>query len=291
MSYRIPHALRVFASIGISVACLSFGRIGAAEPTDGPSRNPYKAATDRVARESAIRSVPFERLDENARSKISAILNRESVFRRLPTQVVPCDPEMYSFTVRHPDVVVNLWRILGISKITLKQTGPNTFSYRDGEGTTGTIEYLYENHDTHIAYTTCIYEGPLWPNPITYSGVLILKSAFVRETNGQYYVTTRLDTFSSIAPGGLALLTKTFMPWFGKVADTNFSQTAAFVGGLSSTARQNPDSLRRVSYKLTHISEETRREFADLATKVASKAQAETAAGPQPIRQISWNGE
>lgn len=288
MSYPFPHAFRVSAAIGVVAVCLCLRECACAQDFAGAPRNLPKGATDRASRDSAIRGIPFEKLDENTRSKIAAVLDRESVFRRLPTQVVPCDPEIYTFTVRHPDVVVNLWRILGISKITLKQTGPTTFGYSDGEGTTGTIEYLYENHDTHIAYTTCVYTGPLWPNPITYSGILILKSAFLRETNGEYYVTTRLDTFSSITPGGIELLTKTFMPWFGKVADTNFAQTAAFVGGISSTARLKPDSLRRASYKLTHISEETRREFADLATKVASKVEIEATRTPQPIRQISW---
>lgn len=292
MSYRISHTSRVFVVIGLSAACLlAAGRLSAAERVSQTRRSPFRAATDQTARESAIRAVPFEKLDEKARAKISTILSKDSVFRRLPTQVVPCDPEMYTFTVRHPDVIVNLWRVMGISKITLKQTGPNTFHYCDGEGTTGMIELLYENHDTHLAYTTCVYEGPLWPNPVTYRGVLLLKSGFIRETNGRYYVTTRLDTFSSITPGGIELLTKTFMPWFGKVADNNFAQTAAFVGGLSSTARKKPNSLRSVSYKLTMISEETRREFADLATKVASKAQAETASTRTPVRQISWEGE
>jgi hypothetical protein len=289
MSYPSSHAIRVFVAGVLSVACFHASQVGlAAEHARMGARTVFRPATDRAARESAIRSVPFEKLDPETRSKISVILSRDSVFRRLPAQVVPCDPELYAFTVRHPDVIVNLWRILGISKIMLKQTGPDTFQYSDGEGTTGTIEYLFENHDTHLAYTTCVYDGPLWPNPITYQGVLILKSGFIRETDGRYYVTTRLDTFSSITPGGIELLTKTFMPWFGKVADSNFAQTAAFIGGLSSTAEQKPNSLRRVSYKLTMISEDTRRQFADLATKVASKAQPEAAASSAPIRRISW---
>ena len=289
MSYPSSHAIRVFVAGVLSAACFLPSQDGfAAELGRKSTRTVFRPATDRASRESAIQSVPFEKLTPEVRAKISPVLSRESVFRRLPTQVVPCDPELYAFTVRHPDVIVNLWRILGISKIMLKQTGPDTFQYCDGEGTTGTIEYLLESHDTHLAYTTCVYDGPLWPNPITYQGVLILKSGFIRESDGRYYVTTRLDTFSSITPGGLELLTKTFMPWFGKVADSNFAQTAAFVGGLSSTAEKKPNSLRRVSYKMTMVSKETRREFADLATKVASKAKPETATGRGTVRQISW---
>ena len=51
---------------------------------------------------------------------------------------------------------------------------------------------------------------------------LVLKTGYVRETDGRYYVTSRLDTFLSVERGGVELLTKTLHPLVGNIADNNF---------------------------------------------------------------------
>ena len=220
----------------------------------GPLRakpDPYQATTSREARHSAVTSIPLDKLDASARAKVSSVLSDVSFFRRMPVRVVQCDPDYYLFLVEHPDVVVNIWQVLGINKMQMRQLGPDKYYVTDAAGTTGTVEYLYSSHNTHLIYSEGTYNGPLFARPAQGRGLLILKTGYVREPNGRYYITSRLDAFMQVEHVGAELLTKTFQPLVGRVADINFTYTTGFLGNLSRTAeshlRWHPQVLQRGS--------------------------------------------
>jgi len=242
---------------------------------DGPATplpNPFKATTCHAARQSAIQSIPLDKLDPTARAKVTSVLTDVTMFRRLPIRVIQSDPDLYLFLVRHPDVIVNIWEVLGISQVAMQQIGPATFRMTEEGGFHGTVEYLYQNHDTHLIFIDGDSEGPLFTKRVRGRGLLILKTGYVREPDGRYYITNRLDALIRIQPGGAELLTKTFQPLVGKVADVNFTQTAGFLGSLSLTAQMNPRGMQRLAERLARVQPEIRRQFAQLSQGVALKA-------------------
>ena len=244
-----------------------------AEPFPGLRRNdPNQATTSRAACEDAQRSIPFDGLDPEARAKVASVLQDVSFFRRMPIRVTRCDPELYLFLVQHPDVIVNIWQVVGLTKVTMHQTGPATFWMTDPVGTTGSVEYLYSDHDTQVIYTEGSYDGALFTRPVKGRGLLIVQSGYVREPDGRYYVTSRLDAFMRVEHLGLEILTKTFQPLVGRVADINFSYTADFLGNLSRTAEQNGGGMQHLAGKLTQVQPHVRRQFAQVAQRVAEKA-------------------
>ena len=248
-----------------------------------------EASTSDAARYDAIRSIPFERLTPEDRAKLTSVLSNVSVFRRMPVKVVDCDPDMYLFLVRHPDVVVNIWEVLKLSKLQLRQTGENQFQITESSGTMASIRFVYQSYDTHVVYCEGTYDGPLLPRPVKGHGVLVLRSGYVRETNGRYYVTSRLDSFLAIEPAGAELLTKTVSPLIGKTADNNFTQTVAFVGSLSHTAEVNDRGVRRLATQLTGVQPEVRARLAELASAVSKKSLA--AAEPQKTARAELAGQ
>jgi hypothetical protein len=141
----------------------------------------------------------------------------------------------------------------------------------DVVGTQGSIEYLYSSHDLHLIYSEGSYDGPLFVRPVRGRGLLVLKTGYVRETDGRYYVTCRLDAFMNVQQIGAELLTKTFQPLVGKVADMNFTQTAGFLGSVSRTAERNHVGLQRLAGKLSKVQPEVRQRLARLAKQVAEK--------------------
>ena len=249
------------------------GPLAAASLSLGQSEA-YPATASSAARQSAIQSIPFDKLDDEGRAKVRSVLSNVTVFRRLPTRVVACDPDLYLFLVRHPDVVVNIWEVLGISQLQLRQVAPDSYRVVESEGATASMEFLYHNHDTHVVYGDWTYTGPLLARKINGRYLVVLKSGYVRETDGRYYVTTRLDGFMSVDPGGAELLTKTLHPLVVKNADTNFIQTVAFLGGLSRTAEVNSHGLQRMAARLTHVQPETRQQLAQVVTGVAQRSAA-----------------
>jgi hypothetical protein len=234
--------------------------------------NPRRATTSPAARQSAVQSIPVEKLDAEARAKVASVLSNFSVFRRMPIRVVDCDPHLYLFLLRHPDVVVNIWEVLDVSRLKLRQIGPDTYRIAESANTLATVEFLYRSHDTHVVYAEGTYDGPLFARSIKGSCLMVLKTGYVRETDGRYYITSRLDAFVRVEPGGAELLTKTIHRLVGKVADTNFTQTVAFLGILSRTAEVNCRGVQRLAAKLTRVEPEVRLRLAELAADIARKS-------------------
>jgi len=249
--------------------------------------DPLAATTSREARQSALESIPLDKLDPQALAKVRTVLSNVTVFRRLPVQVVDCDPDLYLFLVRHPDVVVGVWQALKLSRLELRQAGPNSFEIAEPDGSTAWFEYLYRSHDTHIAYAEGTYAGALLARPVKGRCLLILRTGYVRETNGRYYITNRLDTFVSVDRSAAQLVTRTIQPVIGRVADNNFIQTVGFLGSLSRTAETNSEGVKRLAASLKNVAPETRREFAEVAGAVALKVEATRA---ETAARARWAG-
>ena len=251
---------------------------GSSEPAWGATpADPSRADTSRVARRSAVQAIPVEKLSDGARAKVASVISNISVFRRMPIRVVDCDPNLYLFLLRHPDVVTNIWEVLKMSNMKLRQVGRNTYRASDAKGTLATAQLIFANHDTHIVYAEGLYEGPLLGAPVKGRCLLVLKSGYVREPNGRYYITTRLDTFIQVDPGGVELLTKAIHPLVGKTADSNFTQTVAFFGSLSRTAEVNTRGVQRLAGKLADVTPETRLRLAQLAGDIGKKTDEQAA--------------
>ena len=64
-----------------------------------------------------MRELPLDKIDEADRQRVIEVLKHTSVYRRLPTQVMRCDPELFQFVIDHPEVMANIWQLLGIEDI------------------------------------------------------------------------------------------------------------------------------------------------------------------------------
>ena len=261
----------------LTTAATCFGiQVGLARPANAAPpdsvRFTTEGSTSDAARGDAIRSIPLGKIGPEDRTKVESVLSAVSIFRRLPIRVVDCDPDMYLYLVRHPDIVINIWELMKVSRLQLRQVGESQFQITEPAGTVARFKFVYRSHDTHVLYGEGIYDGPLLARPVKGRGVLVLKCGYVRETNGRYYITSRLDSFLTIEPAGAELIGKTVSPWMGKTADNNFIQTVAFVGSLSRTAEVNSRGMQRLAMQLTRVQPEVRARFAEVATNVAHKS-------------------
>lgn len=257
------------AGIGVWLASCAIFDASPAHAAE-PSSKATKAATGRAARDEALRAIPRDKLAAQARQRVAEVIDHPSLFRRLPVQVVDCDPELFHYLVRNPEVIVNIWQLMGLTQVTMDHSD-GIYRCADGEGTTAAAEFVYQDHDTHILYAEGIYDGPLLPRPVRGKCVVVLKTATVCETNGRYYVTARLDTFLRVDNAGVELVAKLIQGWVGKTVDHNFAETIGFLGSVSRTAETNPQGMRRLAAKLNKIDDAQRHELVRLSDQVAGK--------------------
>ena len=255
----------------------------ALEAACGRAAGPTDATSNRAARDEALRAIPWQQLQPQDRQSLHQVVSNASIYRRLPTRVIDCDPEMFTFLVQHPEVVVDVWRVMGISNVKLDKQPNGLYHGADGAGTAGSVKFLHGQwgqgaQNLAIIYADGAYEGKPFVTPIRAQSVMILRSGSIQETNGRYYVTVRVDSFVHIGQMGVELVAKTVQPWISKAADQNFIETLSFVSNFSRTAERNPQGMQRLAARLPTIDEPTRSQLVQLCFQTADRyAQAEQA--------------
>lgn len=239
-------------------------------------RNTAGATSDRGARDEALKAIPWKQIAEPQRRKVQYVVQNASMYRRLPTRVIDCDPDLFTFLLQHPEVVVDVWQMMGVSRVTLQETANRSYQADDGAGTTGNVTYAYTGwgpaaNNLAVIYADGAYEGRPFIKPLRAKSVIVLQSDSVQETNGRNYVTVRVDSFVCIEQMGVELVAKTVQPWINKTADRNFIETLGFVSTFSQTAEKNPQGMQRLAARLRTVDAPTREQLVSLCYRAAQR--------------------
>jgi hypothetical protein len=222
--------------------------------------------------QEAIAKIPLNNLNAEARQKINVVLDKPSFFRRLPAEAIQCDPELFLFLVRHPEVLVNIWDLMQITKVELQRVAPFEFRGSDGAGTTCKSELIYGTSNLHIYYGTGVYSGPLMARDVSGRCLCVLSSSSAVAPGGKPKVGSQMDVYMKLDSVGADLVTRTVAPVVGKTADSNFRETASFISQLSQVCETNPTAVQDMAQQLQKITPEVRQQFMQTAWQVALKA-------------------
>src|SRR5688572_19806147 len=83
-----------------------------------------EADTSTQTRDAAISSLPLTELTAESRRKVMSVCERPTIFRRMPQESMACDPALFVFLIRNPEVVVNIWQLMGVASMTALRVGP-----------------------------------------------------------------------------------------------------------------------------------------------------------------------
>jgi hypothetical protein len=150
---------------------------------------------------------------------------------------------------------------MGVSKVTMRRLPDGSYQASDGVGTLCQVRYVYNGHDTLVILAEGSYTGAIFIRPVKAKCVLVLRTAAIRENDGQFYVTSRMDCFIHLEQMSVELLARTVQPLVGRAADYNFTETAAFLGALSRAAQRNKPGMHLLVDKLTKTDPVIRAEF------------------------------
>lgn len=230
---------------------------------------------DRNTYDDAVRNIPFDRLTDEAQGKLWRIVSQPSLYRRLPVTRVQSDPDLYLFLIRQPEVVVNMWALMGVTKVKIRRTGDFTFDANDGAGTASQVELIYGDRETHVMLAEGNYEGPLFKRLIRGRCVLLLRTGYGRASESETEVTHQLDMFVQLDNVGAELIAKTLHPLVGQAADHNFVEATRFLGQVSQAAATRPTGMRQLAGRLTKVDAPVRDRFASLCADIYQRASKE----------------
>lgn len=250
----------LIAILSLSISALAFA-----------DENPVQEGiSSREARDQAIRSVPFQKLNRGTSDIIRSVVENPSFYRRMPTQQIECDPQMFTFLVRRPEVLVNIWDMMGITQVSARRTSPFSFFANDGVGTSCKCDLVYGSDDLHIYFGKGNYDGSMTPRGVDGRCVCILRTQTVQDASGKKTVAGVMDVFLKLDNFGADILTRTFAPFVGKTADYNFVETAKFMAQVSQICTHNPAAAQGLAMRLDKVDANVRAEFASIAARIAA---------------------
>jgi hypothetical protein len=235
-------------------------------------------------KEDAENAIPFDELQPETRAKLLAIVDRPTLYRRLPTQVVVCDHDLHLFLVRYPEVVVNIWRLMGITTMKANRVSEYAVEGNDGAGTTARIDLVYGTPSLQLYACEGMYEGPLFKRKTTGRSVMLLRNKYGYDRFQRPVVTNYMDVFLQVDNIGLEVITKGLHNTVGKTIDVNFIETTRFIGRISDSAERNGPGMRNLSEKLQECAAPVRDEFSTACETAHARASERLAALAGPLK-------
>jgi len=283
-----PRNLGICRFVPAIIICLS----AIAQPIQGWSNDGMQASTSRAARQEAIRSIPLKKINPKYRQAVQQVLEGSSLYRRLPTQMVDCNPQLFTFLAQNPEMLVEVWRYLGITKVDLQRTGTNAFRITDNAGTTGKLLIVEQECDQQaqnriVLYAEGAYEGKPFKQPVRAQCVLLLRSGSFTETNDREYVAARLDSFIHIDRTSIELFAKAVHPLVGRTADRNFGDTLQFISNLSGEAEARPETIEKLVTRLPRVSPQRQQQFIRIAYQCNANDESRTSDTSSTVRRVA----
>jgi hypothetical protein len=225
-----------------------------------------------------LQAIPYHQLNQNARQKIAPILDDPSIYRRLPITAINIDPDYYLFLIRQPEVVVNIWQIMGVTNMSVERVSPFILKSDDGAGAASNVELVYGTNNLHIFYAEGDYAGPLLKRKLKGSCVLVLRSEFGHGPNNAPQATSALDIFLKVENATASMIARTINPLIGRTADHNFVESLTFLERLNETTEKNGIGVQRMASRLSNVSPDVRERLIGVAGLVYER-------GPYASRQ------
>jgi hypothetical protein len=244
---------------------------------------PAVGSSSREARDRVIATLPLDRMGDLQRRTVEKSLRSTTLYRHLPVETVTCDAELLEFLLGRPETLVDVWRVLGISRLSLDPVGHGQWRMADGYGTSGLVTLLHHERNTAggllVFHGQGGYEGPLSVRPLTGSCLVVIRHAAAEpDGKGRRRQAVQVDAFLDVDGVGLEIVTRTLQPLIVHSAAANFHEICLFVTQFTAAAARNPKGVARLTRRMTRTEPADRSRLAALAAGTGTVADQ---AGPE----------
>ncbi len=265
-------AARIAWAILSGMVCLVAGVTVAAERTSSPGLTTALADAGSAGRDScrrALEALPDERMTADDRRIIEHFERATTLYRRLPAETILCDAALLEFVLAKPETLVDVWRVLGISRVSLDPTEPGCWRLADGYGTEGTVRLVHHEQgpegSVFVYHGNGGYNGPLTPKHLTGSCLIVVRHQSL-VVEGRMAQRMEVEAFLDVDGLGLEIVTRTLQPLIVRSAAANVHEIGLFVSQLAAAAHRNPAGMAVLAEQLPRTGPADRRTLSALAS-------------------------
>lgn len=222
--------------------------------------------SSRDVRRQAIESLPLERMPEQERRLVETAVRSTTLYRRLPIASIECERSLLEFVLAKPEALVDVWRVLDISRLSLDPVGPRQWRLSDGYGTVGVVHLVYQEHQRDGGLWVFLgrggYSGPLATRDLSGSCLVVVRHQAAAEP-GPPRQFVQIDAFLNVDGLGLEIVARMLQPLIVYSAASNVREIAIFVSEFAAAAERNPRGIVRLTERLPRTDPRDRQALAE----------------------------
>ncbi len=208
--------------------------------------------------------LPMAQVPPQHRESVTEVLREHTLHRKGKPETFPCNPRLYMNLLNDPVLTLALWKDLGPSPATLQQVGPNTYSGTDGAGANAAWDYLVRSPRLHVMLCKLDYTGPRGNTRLNGRVLLIVRSGFFREVNGEFWVQHDIEAYVKVDSRGWKAVAATARPLIEKILEDQISEAGLFVSLMGRLVEMYPDWAVSVADREANLRPDGREAFTKL---------------------------
>jgi hypothetical protein len=205
--------------------------------------------------------VPLDKIAPEFRDNVAEVIRDHTLRRQGKPETFPCNPRVYLSLLNEPVLTLALWQDLSTNAASLRQVGPNRYQGTDGAGTTATWEFVLRSPRLHVLFCDLDYVGPRGNARLSGRIVLVVRSGFYKEANGEHWIQHDIEAFVKIDSKGWKAVATTVRPLIEKLLEDQVQEAGWFVSLMGRLVEMYPNWATGVAMKHDQLHPETRRAF------------------------------
>lgn len=205
--------------------------------------------------------VPLDQIPPPHRESVAEVIRDHSFHRQGAPDTFPCHPQVYLSLINEPALTLALWQDLSATPARLRQVGPHRYEGADGAGTTAAWEFVYRSPRLHVLLCDLHYAGPRGNTRLEGRIVLIVRSGFFKEVNGEPWIQHDIEAFVKIDSKGWSAVARTVRPLIEKLLEDQVQEAGWFVSLMGRLVADYPNWATQVVTGQGQVSAETRQSF------------------------------
>ena len=210
------------------------------------------------------RVVPMDRLAPALRASVTEVLAEPTFHHKGTPDTFPCHPKIYQALLYEPVLTLALWHDIATTPARLWQVGPEKFEGTDGAGTTASWEYAYKSPRLNVMLCTLEHATPRGNAKLNGRIVLVVRSAYFRESGGDFWIKHDVEAFVKIDSRGWKAVARTVRPLIEKLLEEQVQEAGLFVSLMGRLVVSYPTWAAGVCMKQDGVALPVRAGFRDL---------------------------
>lgn len=210
-------------------------------------------------------AVPYAQMTPANRQRALKIIEGCTQYRKLPTLQYAIDAPIYRYLLNHPDVAVSTWRVMGISRFEMWQTGPTEYEAKAVDGSEGIADILYRDANQMLFVCEGNYHNILLPRPLEAAALIWFRANYAPNAEGTHVVTQKVDVFVRFPSAGLSTVAKMLTPVTNSMMDRNLFEVSLYSSMMSRAVRDEPEWVIQVAEQMEGVLPQRKTELRDVA--------------------------